>query len=163
MGCDCSYALSRAPPPRQLHQTIGWKYQTMVMTMTRVVMMVLATMMMTTLLSFHWVHSGRGQRGVHTPQNQDARNHFRPELPSVGHQIWLGGDPQPVGRVGGSSSSVEPIPEERISTHSSFSKEGGEPLLFITSWSLPAETVGNELKASTKYSPRWDLASDGIF
>ena len=27
MGCDCSYALSRAPPPRQLHQTIGWKYQ----------------------------------------------------------------------------------------------------------------------------------------
>ena len=56
-----------------------------------------------------------------------------------------------MGRVGGSSSSVEPIPEERISTHSSFSKEGGEPLLFITSWSLPAETVGNELKASTKY------------
>ena len=27
MGCDCSYALSRAPPRRQLHKTIGWKYQ----------------------------------------------------------------------------------------------------------------------------------------
>ena len=62
-------------------------------------------------------------------QNQDARNHFRPELPSVGHQIWLGGDPQPVGRVGGSSSSVEPIPR---------GEDFNPQLLFQGGWAAPA-------------------------